>query len=380
MAYGSAAYSFDSADGAGTVTLAVPSGALLILVGMSSGGSDTITFPSGQGFTTGVTGADNVSNNGSNGTIKWAYKIAGGSEPGSYDISNGSGADLAIGAIYFTGRSAAALTNYLATTGPSGSAFPGATPISLSGITALALDDILVIEGICQGYTNETYTFTAPTNYTQRSSVSASVISLGFATRNAVSAGATGALAPSVTSASGGSGDAFGIVISLPIGVLSLAVDSADAVGQGQSVTMPISMPITSGQAVAEGFGVSLLFDQAYVLPVSSVDIVAEGQDIPFILTQPGVDADIVGEGQSINLLFLDTVISSDAVAEGQAITLVFGGNTSITVQSADIVIAEGSVNLTPTGIVATSENFIKAMVRSFVKLMAFTPVNIGHV
>lgn len=159
----------------------------------------------------------------------------------------------------------------------------------------------------------------------------------------------------------------------------TLAVDAGEAAVEGQSVSANLSMAVQSGSLVIEQQDVALLFDQAYVISVSAADAAIEGQEVPFILTQPGTSGELVISGSDISLLFNDTVQSADAAMEGQNISLIFGGNTSVIVTSTDCVFAGSTVNLTPTGQVTTEENFVKSMVRSFVRKMAFPPTDIGR-
>lgn len=127
----------------------------------------------------------------------------------------------------------------------------------------------------------------------------------------------------------------------------SLTVDSADATGEGQSVAMPIAMPVTAGQATLNPYDVPLLFTAAYVLTLTHGQATMEGQEIPFILTHPYTDAEIAAEGQSVTLLseLLISVDAGEATGEGQSISPAL----AILIDSADAS-GEGSL-ITLTGI-----------------------------
>jgi hypothetical protein len=108
------------------------------------------------------------------------------------------------------------------------------------------------------------------------------------------------------------------------------------------------SLTLDSGSAVGEGANINLLFDAAYVLPLTVNFGVGEGQDIPFKLTTLGTIGEGVGEGSDIQLLFDNdfTLVldSGSGVGQGQNITLNVG--YSITLDYGQAV-GEGSfINL----------------------------------
>lgn len=135
---------------------------------------------------------------------------------------------------------------------------------------------------------------------------------------------------------------------------LSITVESADIAVQGQSIAPPITMPVTDAQAAVETTDIALLFDQAYVAPVTHAQMVVEGQELPFIITQPGSEAQIAVQGQELGLALsasqLITVDSSDVATQGQALTLF----VAAPIISADVATQANWIDLLATGIAAT--------------------------
>jgi hypothetical protein len=143
------------------------------------------------------------------------------------------------------------------------------------------------------------------------------------------------------------------------------------AQASGSTSDTPIS--VDSSDMVAEGANVTLLAEDAYVLPVLPGELVGEGQEIPFILTDIGTAAEGVGEGSDIGQTYSIDVASADLVGEGSEITFAVGGNSTITVESSDMVASPSNITLTPTGIESTEENITQEMISSMAKKMTYT-------
>lgn len=150
-------------------------------------------------------------------TFDWATKIAS-SEPGTYTHSIGGGNGLTRKAVCFslTGRDSATPSASQVTNDAGGSASPISTP--LAGVTAAAGDDIVILTGdAATTVSTSPITYTAPDGYTKRAEqaivgVNFSSGGVAVATRDNVSAGATGTLTGSWAQGSG-HGDTAGVVL-----------------------------------------------------------------------------------------------------------------------------------------------------------------------
>lgn len=151
------------------------------------------------------------------GAVKSFTKVAS-SEPASYviNIGGGNGFTFRAAIVAHSGRSGIGVAT--ATNDAGSSASP--TSIPLTGVTAVAGDDILVINDIEDTNTTGTYIVAStPASYTDRGSIAnnGTFVAglLDICTRDNVSAGATGTLTSS-GSMSGGQGESCGIVIRIP--------------------------------------------------------------------------------------------------------------------------------------------------------------------
>jgi hypothetical protein len=173
---------------AASLTVTAPSGIVagdILLAFWSQGGAAnaTITWPSG------FTQLDTANSAVHDVTTKVAWKLATGSEPASYQIDTTVG-DLCVAIVAaWSGRANTAPTS--ADTVQNTTA-PQPITVTLTGVTAANGDDIAWFGARCSGAgTNGTWT--APSSYTERQDVQATTyISASLATRDAVSAGATG--------------------------------------------------------------------------------------------------------------------------------------------------------------------------------------------
>lgn len=220
MAYGNSAVAYDTnSDGTATISITPPDGAKVILVAVAAAVGQTFTWPAGF-IQRGAT-VENTSNNGAGATMAFAEKPVAASEPGTYDVTVSTpGYDLAVAATYCTGRSSSGLAsgNYAHTPGPAGTS--GSSPVTcpLNGLTAANGSDVLVFEVLMLGSFGATVNWTPPSSYTQRTQINTTyAIDMGIASRDSVSAGATGTLTASAAPSASG-GDSLGIVVEMPAG------------------------------------------------------------------------------------------------------------------------------------------------------------------
>jgi hypothetical protein len=212
MAY-SASTTAVGTGGADQVTINVPTNSDGdVLVFLTDHWNETVTW----GFTPAATGTFNVvGNSGREGHFMWATKVAS-SEPANYTISLGGGNGFTVKAVAasFSGRSSATPSASTATDDAGNSATPISTP--LGGVTAASGDDIVIVTGVASSNVTGSSTFTAPANYTTRQNASNTGAfdggGVAIATRDNVSAGATGTLTGSWVLGSGNA-DTAGAVL-----------------------------------------------------------------------------------------------------------------------------------------------------------------------
>lgn len=113
----------------------------------------------------------------------------------------------------------------------------------------------------------------------------------------------------------------------------------------GGSVDTPLA--VTSASIVAEASSINLIDNSSYTLAVTGRDCVVEPQDLPFIMTVPGLDTSAVAAGGDIQLVFAETfslaVTMAEAVMAGQTITL--NQSFSIIIDSGTAVISGSDVS-----------------------------------
>lgn len=214
MSYGNSAFA-SSSGGGGSVSLVVPDGAKLFAIAMDPVESppETFTFPSG--FTPMTPLILNAGNNASAAAMQIAWKDAA-SEPGSYSITWAhSGQPGLFGVFYFTGRaSGAGAITFQDTQGPAGTSSGGPVSAPLTGLTAPSGSDIVWLPALCLDVAG-TLTWTPPTGYTLRASLTETSGSRAIALVSK-DAGGTGAATGTLTgSVSGTGGDTMGIVLAL---------------------------------------------------------------------------------------------------------------------------------------------------------------------
>lgn len=130
---------------------------------------------------------------------------------------------------------------------------------------------------------------------------------------------------------------------------------------------------VSHGQHVWEGQNVTLTSTDLSVLPVVHGQHVWEGQDIFFIFSIPGAEGSHVWSGQEISLRFVDSIQHGQHVWAGQDIALVFGGNTNLSVEPGHHVWQGMNMGLIATGQPAPAENIVQQPLRTMVKKMAFS-------
>jgi hypothetical protein len=193
-----------------TAPAGIQEGDILIAIWSQGGaGNATITWPSG--FTLLASSNSATATN----TNRIAVKVATGSEPSSYTIATSVGDLCVAGVAAWRGRDTAAVLSAQTTLAETAQEAP--ITVNLTGVTASAGDDIawIAMRVPSAGGNLTSPLWTPPTSYTERIDVNATLyISMSLATRDNVSAGATGTLAGTI----GASDDAgyAGFVVALP--------------------------------------------------------------------------------------------------------------------------------------------------------------------
>lgn len=220
MAFRSASNAVGS-SGTDQVTIGLPAGVADgdVLIYLTETQAESVTWgftPDDEGTFATTGGAGRAT------TFAWATRLAS-SEPADRTISIGGGNGLTIKAVCvaLSGRSSAVVADEQATNDSGASPTPIST--SLTGVTATAGDDIVIVTGAAASAASGTpMNFSAPTNYTTRATQEIiggpfQAGAVAIATREAVSAGATGSLAGSWTLGSGHA-DTAGAVLAFSAG------------------------------------------------------------------------------------------------------------------------------------------------------------------
>lgn len=201
-----------------TLTVSAPSGVAqndIVILAWQNGASatSTVTWPSG--FTELV----NASGTTAGTTYRIAWKREGASPPSSYTVSSSTTDYCVLIAAAYANRSTTAAPTYQLTVQSTGQVSP--ISINAGGVTAAAGDDIGWFVGVTAsgGSSLSASAFTAPTNYTLRQdSHCAAYHTSGFASRDNVSAGATGTLTGGWSYSSVNSNYWQAVVIAIPAG------------------------------------------------------------------------------------------------------------------------------------------------------------------
>jgi len=116
-----------------------------------------------------------------------------------------------------------------------------------------------------------------------------------------------------------------------------------------------LSLAVDHGQMALESQSVNLVATDALVIPVASADYAMEGQEIPFILGQPGTEGQMALEGQQVTLLTqaIIDVVAAEYALQGD-VTLLAAG--SIDVVAGQMALDGRVVDLVATGIASSGD------------------------
>lgn len=203
-----------------SLTVTTPTGTVqddIVILCAAVGGSDTATFGWPASFTQFTANASTPTPDTK--TIRCAWKREGATPPANYQVTNdiGGGDKMILIAVSFSGRHTTNAPTAVATTQTTAQADP--VSIAATGFTASTGDDALWYAaqsgGVGEGAF--TWTYTVPTNYTERQEALADAYTTGVVgTRDNLSAGATGTLTGTMTSGDGDNAGWGAIVIQLP--------------------------------------------------------------------------------------------------------------------------------------------------------------------
>lgn len=199
----------------------------------------------------------------------------------------------------------------------------GAQSLTLSGAPAASSE---VIGSTCATVNGGDVNATEGTDWTERYDVPHT----DWAMRHIqVRTGFTSTTVPWADVAVGGSGNYKNPV------AIAIEIIAAEESGS-ETIT------VDSASLALEPQNVSLLFDEAYVIPVVNASMVLESQEIPFILSQPGTHGELALQGQDINLLAqaLIAVDNGSLALTGQDVTLTFVDARTLAVDSASYVLS----------------------------------------
>lgn len=163
-----------------------------------------------------------------------------------------------------------------------------------------------------------------------------------------------------------------------------LTVDSGSLAVQGQTSIFDIGLRISIGSVLSlalEGTDVGLLADDSVVMAVEHRQMALEGQQIPFIYSNPGTEGQLALHAQDIVLSAVSILpidVGSLAMA-GQEVDLRFGGNVSLTLDQNSIAFAPSIVGLTATGQPETQENMVFDLMRPMTRDFTFDMTDISR-
>jgi hypothetical protein len=115
------------------------------------------------------------------------------------------------------------------------------------------------------------------------------------------------------------------------------------------------SMSVDAGSLALSGEVVNMPFTAEYSIPVTHAPMALEGQEVPFILTQPGPDTELALEGSDIVFLTqLVAPVDAGALAlQGYDVGLLQAA--TLQVDAAQLVLGQGDITLAATGVAATA-------------------------
>lgn len=184
----------------------------LLAIVTDDGTGDTITAPTG--FTQYATNADLTGPDGA--TIRAFYKDAAGTEGTTFAWASSAG-HVQVSMSEHSGRATGAPTFSAATKNTSSNASP--ISASFTGVTAVAADDLVLLAALDQVNQTSVWSFSVTSSgWTNRNTVSPADWGTSFlATKDNVSAGATGNVAVTITRSSGSGNAGYGgFVVRLP--------------------------------------------------------------------------------------------------------------------------------------------------------------------
>jgi len=169
MAYRSSAPT--ESDNSNSLVATAPAGIVagdILIAGITQ--DDTgVTFGAPSGWT--IVSTQNVTN-GDTSTFAWAWKLAGGSEPGTYTFTGTSGFNMAAVIAAYSGRASSPIETSTVNNPNSGSPPSSPVTVTATGFTTSYIDDIVWICGVDTNGGDGSWT--APSGMTKRSEVSGS--------------------------------------------------------------------------------------------------------------------------------------------------------------------------------------------------------------
>lgn len=313
-------------------------------------------------------------------TIRAAWKRAGSSEPATYTVSTdiGGGDKCVLIAVAHSGRHLTTAPTAVATTQQTAQADP--VSIAATGFTATDGDDVIwfAAQVGSGGEAVFLWDYAPPTNYTERQEADADAYTSGAAaTRDNISAGATGTITGTMTSPDATEAGYGAFVIRLPAaagGSVSEPVTNAQAVFQGQSVSVRITAPVLSANAVFEGANVAGLTNEDRIEPLAAAQAVVEGQQVLFGFSFVRDHVEAAWEGQEVTFDLRYSGLVGQAVWQGQNVDLRSGSSRIEPILGASAVFSPSVIGLTATGIIA-SDDMVEDN-RTIVRPMAFSLTN----
>jgi hypothetical protein len=223
MAYRSS--SSTSFTGTTVLTATAPAGVVAAdrLLAAITQDSAASAFTPATGWTS-ISNGDQASPDGQS-TELFEKKNATGSDSYNFVTDNNT-RDAIVQVVALSGRDNVAAATFSNTTNTTSNATP--ISVSMTGVTAVLGDDIVVYVSLDQTVTGDTWSFTPPASYTERHDVTVAEWShLTTATQDSVSAGATGALALTATRLTGSGNAGYGgWVVAVPVAAVPYTVES----------------------------------------------------------------------------------------------------------------------------------------------------------
>ena len=182
-----------------------------------------------------------ISNTGPDVQSAFVYEKVAASEGVSWTWDMSATGDWLVIVSAHSGRNTAGSLIVQGTTNNSNNASP--VSVALTGVTALANDDVAWFAQLDQVGGADVWGFAPPTDYTERQDgAAAQWIQASLATRDNVSAGATGTLTGTATRTVGSSGAGFsGVVVALPStggGPVTVGLSGSASTG-GHGISVP---------------------------------------------------------------------------------------------------------------------------------------------